>query len=46
MNVRLSVLGGELTLSRFDLADYGSREFKEALRIAAGQQADFKVPRR
>jgi len=46
MNVELSVLHGGLSLSRFDLASYGSREFKEPLRIEAGQRAEFKVARR
>jgi len=46
MNVELSVLHGGLGLSRFDLTGYGSREFREPLRIEAGQQAEFKVARR
>ena len=46
MNVGLSVLGGTLNLSRFNLSDHGSREFKEPLQLQAGQEVQFKVARR
>lgn len=42
--VEVSVLQGSLTLSRFNVGD-ASREFKEPLRVNAGQEARFKVVR-
>jgi len=45
MNVDLSVLGGTLGLSRFNLSNYGSHEFTGPLRLEAGQEVAFKVAR-
>lgn len=45
MDVGLSVLQGDLTLSKFDLAGYGSRAFEKPVQIAEGQSATFSVAR-
>jgi uncharacterized protein (DUF608 family) len=43
MTVELSVLGGTLDLSRFNLTGYDPHEFKEPVRLDAGQQVQFRV---
>jgi non-lysosomal glucosylceramidase len=43
VNVELSVLHGELALSRFILREFGYREFDKTLRIKAGEKATFRV---
>jgi uncharacterized protein (DUF608 family) len=45
MNVELSVLQGDLALSRFSLADYGTRVFETPVQIQSGQKAAFAVVR-
>jgi len=45
MDVTLSVLHGDLTLTRFDLTGHGSRVFDKPLQAAAGQKANFAVAR-
>lgn len=45
MNVELSVLHGQVTLSQFALRDFGSLSFKEPVTIPAGSQARFTVAR-
>jgi non-lysosomal glucosylceramidase len=45
MSVELSVLQGELTLSRFSLRDFGSADFQKPVTIPAGSAAQFTVPR-
>jgi len=41
--VELSVMQGELTLSRFTLGDFGRVEFKKPLKIKAGEKARFRI---
>ncbi|MHC4424789.1 MAG: GH116 family glycosyl-hydrolase [Planctomycetota bacterium] len=43
--IELSVLRGELTLSRFILRGFGDERFDEILRIEAGEKAKFNVSR-
>jgi hypothetical protein len=43
--VELSVLGGELALSRFTLREFGHKQFKP-LRIKARQEIKFQVSRK
>jgi len=45
MNVELSVLQGDLMLSRFALSDYGTRAFETPVQVQAGQKAAFVVAR-
>ena len=41
--VELSVMQGELTLSRFTLGDFGRVEFEKPLKIKAGEKAGFRI---
>jgi hypothetical protein len=41
--VELSVMHGDLTLSKFTLGDFGQARFKEPLSIEAGETASFRV---
>ncbi|MEN6578519.1 MAG: GH116 family glycosyl hydrolase, partial [Phycisphaerales bacterium] len=45
MKVELSVLHGDLTLSRFDLTGHGSCVFEVPVQIKAGEKAAFAVAR-
>jgi uncharacterized protein (DUF608 family) len=45
MSIELSVLQGDLALSRFSLRDFGTTGFKEPLAIPAGSKAQFTVAR-
>jgi uncharacterized protein (DUF608 family) len=45
MEVELSVLHGELALSRFILSGFGRERFYEPLQIKAGEKAKFTIPR-
>jgi non-lysosomal glucosylceramidase len=45
MNVELSVLHGQVALSKFSLRDLGSIDFKEPIAIPAGSKAQFAVNR-
>jgi uncharacterized protein (DUF608 family) len=45
MNAELSVLHGTLDLSRFNLRNYGSREFKEPLHLDAGRSVGIRIAR-
>jgi non-lysosomal glucosylceramidase len=45
MKVELSILHGELALSRFVLRGFGERQFDETLLIKAGEKAGFSVGR-
>ena len=45
VSVELSVLHGELTLSRFTLREFGYREFKKTLRVRAGEKTAFRIRR-
>ena len=46
MTIELSVLHGELALSKFTLRDFGCHQFDKAVRIKAGQKAKFNVLRK
>jgi len=41
--VELSVMQGELTLSKFTLGDFGRVEFEKPLAIRAGEKAGFRI---
>ena len=43
--VKLSVLHGDLTLSRFALKDFGEERFKKILKLSAGEESQFQVER-
>jgi len=43
--VELSVMQGELTLSKFALRDFGQAQFKRPLKIKAGERAMFRIRR-
>jgi hypothetical protein len=45
MNVELSVLRGELSLSKFTLRGFGQTDFDDTLRIKADEKAKFTVAR-
>jgi len=45
MSAELSVLHGTLDLSRFNLRNYGSREFKEPLHLDAGRSVAIRIAR-
>jgi len=45
VEIELSVLQGELTLSRFILRGFGQERFDKVLRIKAGEKAEFNVSR-
>jgi hypothetical protein len=45
MNVELSVLHGELLLSKFMLRGFGQVSFDDTLRIKADEKAKFTVAR-
>ncbi|MEN6333209.1 MAG: GH116 family glycosyl-hydrolase [Phycisphaerales bacterium] len=43
MDVALSVLSGDLTITKFDLTGHGSRAFEKPLQVSAGHRATFGV---
>ena len=45
VQIELSVLHGELALSKFILRRFGQKQFDKTLRIKAGQKVDFGVSR-
>jgi hypothetical protein len=45
VSIELSVLQGELALSRFELREFGYLEFDKTLRIDAGKKAAFRIRR-
>jgi len=46
MTVELSVLHGNLSLTKFVLRDFGYRDFEKTLQIKAGQKVKFHVARK
>jgi len=43
MKIELSVLEGELALSKFTVRDFGAKAFDETVRIKAGQKTEFYI---
>jgi len=41
--IELSVMQGELTLSKFTLGDFGQTQFRKPVTISAGQKASFRI---
>ena len=43
--VKLSILHGDLALSRFVLKDFGEEQFQKALKLRAGEESQLRCHR-